>query len=87
MPIRSAEPAKIIGWLLLAGWGTFALVETVKDPDAIPLTMAVVCFVLLAGFVQSHRHPGTRFARWWVAFFTGFIVLAAVAVKVAGIVL
>lgn len=87
VPLRKAEPAKIIGWLILAGWGTLGVVFLVEDPEWGRVVFPGLAFGLMLGFMQSHRHPGTRFARWWIAFFTGFIVVAGVAVKVADLVL
>lgn len=84
--MSSAEPAKIIGWLLLTGWGVFSLVMYVQRPNAFSLVMGLACLGLVAGFVQSHRHEGSRFSRVWVGFFTGAIVLAAAVLKVLSIV-
>ena len=84
--VSSAEPAKVIGWLLLAGWGVFSLVVYVQQPNSFSLVTGLVCLGLVAGFVQAHRHEGTTFSRLWVGFFTGAIVLAGVLVKVLSIV-
>lgn len=79
--LRQAEPAKVIGWLLLAGWGGFSLVAYLGNGQPVSLVFGLLCLGLLAGFVQAHRHEGTTFSRAWFGFFTGTIAVLGLAVK------
>src|SRR5687768_10219370 len=81
-PLSAAEPAKIIGWLILAGWGGFGLVTFVQRPHALSFGFSLVCLGLLAGFVQAHRYEGTTFSRVWFGFFTAAIVVLGLVAKV-----
>ncbi|HVF03692.1 MAG TPA: hypothetical protein VNA20_02520 [Frankiaceae bacterium] len=70
-PVREADPATLIGWVLLGVAGGWCLTEYVQSSRTLPLVFGLVLLGLLAGFVRSHRYPATGFARVWVAFFSG----------------
>ncbi|HWL36146.1 MAG TPA: hypothetical protein VNQ77_08115 [Frankiaceae bacterium] len=85
-PLSAAEPAKIVGWLILAGWGGFSLWAFLRRPHVLSFTVTVLCLGVLAGFVQAHRYEGTTFSRVWFGFFTAAIAVLGVLAKVLSIV-
>lgn len=85
VPLSAAEPAKIIGWLLLAGWGMLCVVMFAPHPSLGGFAFAAIPWVLLAGFVQSHRYPRSAFSKVWLGFFTLFILAGALFTHVVAL--
>jgi hypothetical protein len=83
--VARAEPAKIIGWLLLGAVGTYGLVEFAVGNGVFGLYIALACYGVVAGFVQAHRHPGTLFAKVWIGAFGTLAVIAYLIAKFAPI--
>ena len=83
--LGSAEPAKKIGWLLLGAVGTWSFVLLLQSLDPWAAIAPALCFTLMFGFMQSHRHPGRVLSRLWIGFFTGFMVVGAVVAKVGAL--
>lgn len=81
-PLSAAEPAKILGWLILAGWGGYGVVAFARRPHPLSFGFSVVCLGLLAGFVQAHRYEGMAFSRVWFGLFTGAMLVLGVVAKV-----
>jgi hypothetical protein len=81
--ILSADPATLLGWALLGGFGMYALWIYAVERRTITLVFGAVLVALLTGFVQAHRHPGSTFSRVWVTVFSLLNVVGAAVAKVA----